>query len=103
MNTNTKTETKFNFGQVVATPGALEALQRNNTDGREYLRRHTYGDWGEVCEEDSQLNEQAVQDGSRILSSYQLPDGTKFWIITDAAVDDQDNRQSTTLLLPEEY
>ena len=52
---------------------------------------------------DGKLNDQAIQDGSRILSAYLLPDETKLWIITDAAVDDQGNRQATTLLLPEEY
>ena len=72
---NADTKVTFSLGPVVATPGALEALQRNNTDGREYLRRHASGDWGIVCEEDSQLNEHAVQNGSRILSAYLLPDG----------------------------
>ena len=101
MNTNTKA--KFNLGQIVATPGALEALQRNNTAAREYLRRHAMGDWGIVCDEDGQLNDQAVEDGSRILSGYLLPDETKLWIITEAAVDGQRTRPSTSLLLPEEY
>ena len=100
---NTETKAKLNLGQIVATPGALEALQRNNTDGREYLRRHASGDWGIVCEEDGKLNDQALQDGSRLLSAYLLPDETKLWIITDAVIDEQRNRQATTLLLPEEY
>ena len=100
---NADTKATFSLGPVVATPGALETLQRNNTDGREYLRRHASGDWGIVCEEDGQLNDQAVQDGSRILSAYLLPDETKLWIITDAVIDDEGNRQATTLLLPEEY
>ena len=100
---STETKAKFNLGQIVATPGALEALQRNNTDVRKYLRRHSLGDWGIVCDEDGQLNDQAVQDGSRILSAYLLPDETKLWVITDAVIDNQGNRQATTLLLPEEY
>lgn len=100
---NTMTTAKFHLGQTVATPGALEALSRNKTTGLEYIQRHATGDWGIVCEEDGKLNDQAIQDGSRILSAYLLPDETKLWIITDAAVDDQGNRQATTLLLPEEY
>ena len=100
---NTETKGKFDFGQIVATPGALKALQRNNTDGREYLRRHASGDWGIVSEEDGRLNNQSIQDGSRILSAYLLPDETKLWIITDAVIDEQRNRQATTMLLPEEY
>ena len=100
---DTETKAKFKLGQIVATPGALEALQRNNTDGGDYLQRHASGDWGIVCDEDDQLNDQAVQDGSRILSAYLLPDETKLWIVTDAVSDGQGNRQATTLLLPEEY
>ena len=93
---------QFQLGQTVATPGALEALERNNTSGQEYIRRHATGDWGEVCQEDKEANNEALKSGVRLLSAYFLPDETKLWIITDAS-DDQNNRQATTLLLPEEY
>ncbi len=99
----TKNEVKFSLGQIVATPGALEALKQNNAAGHEYLRRHATGDWGEVCSEDQEANEQAIVDGSRLLSAYSLLDSTKLWIITDAVIDEKGNRQATTLLLPEEY
>ena len=53
--------------------------------------------------DDSAANDQAVQDGSRILSAYLLNDDkTKVWIITEAT-DDTGNRAATTLLLPDEY
>lgn len=94
---------KFKPGQIVATPGALEALERNDSKPAEFLARHFTGDWGEVCEEDKQANEDALVDGSRLLSSYSLPDRTRIWIITDAVIDAEDVRNSTTLLLPEEY
>lgn len=99
----TKNKVKFSLGQIMATPGALEALTRNNTTGHEYLRRHATGDWGEVCPEDQEANNQALVDGSRLLSAYSLLDGTKLWIITDAVIDEIGNRQATTFLLPEEY
>ena len=99
---STKHEIGFSLGQTVATPGALEAMRRNNTTGLEYLRRHASGDWGMVCEEDKEANDEALQSGARVLSAYVLPDETKLWIITDAE-DDQGNRQATTFLLPEEY
>lgn len=98
----TRQETRFSLGQTVATPGALEALQRNNSTGLEYLRRHASGDWGIVCEEDKQANDEALKTGARLLSAYFLPDETKLWIITEAA-DGRGNRQATTFLLPEEY
>ena len=99
---STEQQVKFPLGQVVATPGALEALQRNNSTGLEYLRRHASGDWGIVCEDDKQANEAALQTGARLMSAYFLPDETKLWIITEAT-DDDGNRIATTLLLPDEY
>jgi len=99
---STKQGIRFSLGQTVATPGALEALRRNNSTGLEYLRRHASGDWGIVCEEDKEANNEALKSGARLLSAYFLPDETKLWIITDAE-DDKGNRQATTFLLPEEY
>lgn len=88
---------KLSLGRVVATPGALEALQQSGQAPAEFLNRHVCGDWGDVCDEDRALNDQALIDGSRILSAYHLKDGTKIWIITEA------DRSSTCILLPEEY
>jgi len=98
----TKDRVRFSLGQTLATPGALEALQQVNSNGLEYLRRHVTGDWGIVCEDDKQANEQALKTGARLLSAYFLPDETKLWIITEAE-DDTGKRAATTLLLPEEY
>ncbi len=99
---STQQEVRFSLGRTVATPGALEALQRNNSTGIEYLRRHVSGDWGIVCEEDKQANNEALKTGARLMSAYFLPDETKLWIITEAA-DDQGCRSATTFLLPDEY
>ena len=99
---STKQDMRFSLGQIVATPGALEALQRNNVTGFDILRRHASGDWGIVCEEDKQANEEALKTGARLMSAYFLSDETKLWIITEAA-DDDGNRAATTLLLPDEY
>ncbi|MBI5090919.1 MAG: hypothetical protein HZB26_00580 [Candidatus Hydrogenedentes bacterium] len=99
---NTQQEVKFDLGQIVATPGALEALGRNRNTGLEYLQRHARGDWGVVCEEDQQANQEALQNGARILSAYLLADESKIWIITEAA-DDAGKRAATTFLLPDEY
>ena len=92
----------FDLGQVVATPGALDALAQNDSNGLEYLARHAAGDWGDVCADDRQANEDALRTGSRIFSAYFLPDNSRLWIITDATVADG-TRPSTALLLPQEY
>ena len=88
---------KYALGRIIATPGALEALEKNNQSPAEFLQRHVRCDWGDVCEEDAELNNQALIDGSRLLSSYCLQDGTKLWVITEA------DRRSSCCLLPSEY
>jgi hypothetical protein len=88
---------KFPLGQVVATPGALEALAESRQTAAFFLDKHAQGDWGEVCDGDKQLNDEALVNGGRILSAYRTLRGTKLWIITEA------DRSSTCLLLPEEY
>ncbi len=96
------TKPRFSLGQVLATPGALAALDTAGQSGHEFLARHVRGDWGDVCADDAVLNDEALNDGSRLLSSYRLKNGTKIWIITEAA-DEQGRRAATTTLLPEEY
>lgn len=87
----------FSLGQVVATPGALDAFRASGDDPLAYLVRHIAGDWGELDDCDRRENELSLEHGWRILSSYRLSDGTRIWIITES------DRSSTTLLLPEEY
>ena len=87
----------FNLGLVVATPGALQALEESEQAAIEFLNRHVSGDWGELDEEDRKENELSLKEGFRILSAYHLRNGKKIWIITEA------DRSVTTLLLPEEY
>lgn len=86
----------FPLGQVVATPGALELMDRLAINAADILARHQHGDWGAVPEEDARENQYAVEHGLRILSSYPYGED-RIWIITEA------DRSATTLLLPEEY
>ena len=92
----------FKLGRTLATPAALQAIEQAGQSPAEFLDRHVRGDWGTVCDEDGKLNDEAVKDGSRILSAYVTSDGTKIWVITEAK-DDNGNRAATTILLPEEY
>ena len=93
---------RFELGQVVATPTALQAIEDSGQTPSEFLDRHVRGDWGDLGSDDRQANEVALQDGSRIFSAYSTTGGTKVWIITEA-VNDEGQRASTTILLPEEY
>ncbi|AXW24580.1 hypothetical protein [Ralstonia solanacearum] len=88
----------FPLGQIVATPGALDLLDRTGINPSALLHRHQQGDWGAVCAEDAQSNVQAVLVRARILSAYELGSRCeRLWIITEA------DRRVTTLLLPTEY
>ncbi|MCH7989174.1 MAG: hypothetical protein IID46_08480 [Planctomycetes bacterium] len=94
---------KFPLGSVVATPGALAELEKSGQTPLEFIERHSLGDWGdELCEEDRRLNDEALVDGSRLLSAYKLKTDVKIWVITEAA-DEDGNRAVTTVLLPDEY
>jgi hypothetical protein len=88
---------KFSPGSVVATPGVLEEFKKAGDDPQAYLIRHIAGDWGTVDREDWKANEQSLVIGERLLSVYNMSNGTKFWIITER------DRSYTTFLLPSEY
>ena len=96
------TKVKFPLGRLLATPGALRVLEEAGQSPAVFLDRHARGDWGDVCDDDKQANENSLVDGSRLLSSYKTARNVKIWIITEAA-DDQGHRVASTLLLPEEY
>lgn len=94
---NNRTQKLFPLGQIVATPGAIEALEKAQTSPSELLTRHVAGDFGQVDAEDWQTNLDAIQEDARILSAYRLKTGEKLWIITEA------DRSSTCILRPDEY
>ncbi len=99
---NVQQKILFDLGQILATPGALDALAKNNTTGLDLLRKHVSGDWGILTDNDRQANQDALESGDRILSSYLLSDETKLWVMTEAT-DDSGKRMATTILLPDEY
>lgn len=87
----------FPMGQIVATPGALDALEASGQNPSEFIVRHVTGDWGEMPPEDVTENERSLTYGSRLMSSYRTTQDVKIWIITEW------DRSVTTLLLPSEY
>ncbi len=93
----TKHQPLFSLGQIVATPGALAALEKAGQQPQEFLSRHVCGQWGDLCAEDRKENQFSLERGFRILSSYRTNAGEKIWIITES------DRSVTTILLPEDY
>jgi hypothetical protein len=93
----------FDLGQVVATPGVLEACSQDHLNA--CLERHVRGDWGVIYAEDSMSNFSGMMFGSRIFSAYPVNPALPcaghgnncLWIITES------DRSVTTFLLPSEY
>ena len=87
----------FHWGDVVATPQSIFVLSESGMSLLDLLQRHASGDWGDLCTEDMQANNDALQYGDRLLSSYVLSESCKVWAITEW------DRSVTTILLPSEY
>ena len=88
------THVRFPYGRIVATRRVIDEL-----DGRtisRLLTRHLHCDWGDICDEDWKLNDHAVKNGERLLSSYQVG-AEKVFIITEW------DRSATTILFADEY
>ena len=93
---------RFKLGQILATPGALAVLEKAGVQPVSLLARHQSGDWGELCKEDREMNEQAIQNErdkdkrQRVMSVY-LVGSEKVYLITEH------DRSVSTLLLPSDY
>lgn len=83
------------LGRIVATPAALVRIPPEEIANA--LVRHQNRDWGNVSASDHLANDQALREGTRILSAYRSAAGDAFWILTEA------DRSVTTVLLPEDY
>lgn len=100
---------KFSPGTIVCTQ-AVNEVCKDNEDVRAFilhaLAKHLNGDWGDLSEGDREQNEDALENGDRLFSSYNWDEGfspgndnpfEKLWIITEA------DRSATTVLFPEDY
>ena len=92
--------------ELVATQGVQCEMEESygfQTFCAHCVLRHRNHDWGDLCEEDRQSNDWAVEHGERLLSAYKIPKefcigyAEKIWIITEA------DRSYTTILFPHEY
>ena len=88
---------RFPLGNTLVTIGVNALIEAGKFMPEYLLALHQSGNWGVIGPQDMQVNEDALAHGGRLLSAYQLEDGTKVWIITEA------DRSSTTILLPKEY
>jgi hypothetical protein len=77
----------FRLGNIYVTPGACSC------EVDKLIDRHVHGDFGDIGPEDKELNQKAILEGGRIVSSYNTDIGTVL-VITE---------EDTTVLLAEEY
>jgi hypothetical protein len=55
--------TRFPWGQIAATPGALDSISKAGETPLEFLTRRANGDCGELDEHDQSENERSLEDG----------------------------------------
>lgn len=86
-------------GQIVVTRGIADRLANDISFAKEVagaITRYRMHDWGNLSEEDKQLNEEALLTKDRIMGAYEFG-SDKIWIITDPG------HEVTTILFPDEY
>ena len=87
------------YGTILATRGVADEMERNPIFAWEVtiaFNRYQSKDWGDLSQEDKELNDLAVKTGERILAACDTSKG-KIWIITEW------DRSATTILFPIEY
>ena len=87
----------FRLGSFYLAPGARSALLTHNLGMLDLVARHARGDWGDLDAHDREVNRQALVCGGRLMSVYNIAEGVRIYIITEA------DRSITTMLLPSEY
>lgn len=91
----------FMLGSIASTPAAMDALHDRRLNAITLLLRHQRND-SDLDAGDLEANRQALIDGSRLFSAFDIGEGDRVFVITEAA-DDLGKRRFTTLLLDREY
>ena len=95
----------FELGMILMTPGIRNLIGSSEKAYEtvvDCLRKHSNENWGDLSEEDKQMNDDALEaerngePTDRLFSSYDT-DLVKLYIITEC------DRSATTILLSEEY
>lgn len=87
----------FKPGGVSITDTAWNALAQRQLTAGDVLQRHCAADWACMTEADRRRNLDALANGGRIVSSFQIDPDLRVWVITEA------DRSCTSILLPGEY
>ena len=63
----------FSLGQLVCTNRINDKIEQDNEFKKfveESLARYTSSDWGDTCNVDAKMNNDAIRNGDRILAVY---------------------------------
>jgi len=92
-------EEKFDPGYLLLSQSVKALVEGRLLNITPFYQRHLAGDWGEICEEDWNSNQQSLITGGRLISGYDIDarNETRLWIITDM------HRSATTVLLPSDF
>jgi len=77
------------LGQIVMSQGVKDLVENNKIDLDKFLDRHARADWGEISDEDANINNLVLQDApkkGRLFSSYvydENDDNNEVWILTE--------------------
>lgn len=99
----------LDLGEVVATPGVIDAIADDQEAATRFLAttilpRFARRDWGEVSERDRAANDAALVRGDRVLAVYVLRSvlfSPRIYVIREPV--SVDGQFRTTVLLPDEY
>ena len=83
---------RFPLGEIVIAVGA-SAL---GIDFTSYLERHQSGDWGDLSEENAEINDLCIDKNFPLVSMYSV-NQKSFLIVTEW------DRSVTTICTPDEY
>jgi len=91
---------KFSLGKIVMSRGISCLVDEKSLNPQYFLLRHVQGDWSDMDEEDHIFNTNALHNGGRIFSLYDVDKASfgidKVYVITES------DRSVTTVLLPSE-
>ena len=75
---------KFTLGHIVVTNRAAEILAAAGLSVESLLERHQSGDWGDVTDDQKQINDDCIDRNFSIVSTYTTPDGQTVTVFTMA-------------------
>lgn len=88
------------YGQLLVTSGIRKALDNDIIfcdEVNKAMKRYSMGDWGDLCKEDKQLNDDAIKNGDDLIVARYNLNNDDIYIITEW------DRSATTIMFTYDY